>query len=33
MSYFPEPYSRSRNKVKVELNLSNCGRKSDLKTF
>ena len=33
MSYFPEPHSHSRNKVKAELNLSNCGRKSGLKTF
>ena len=30
-SYFPEPYNRSRNKIKVELDLSNYATKSDLK--
>ena len=33
MSYFPEPYSHSGKNVKVELNLSNCGRKSGSETF
>ena len=32
MSYFPEPYKRSRNKIKVELYLSNYAAKSDLKS-
>ena len=31
MSYFPEPYTCSQNKIKVELNLSNYATKSDLK--
>ena len=31
MSYFPEPYTRSQNKIKVELDLSNYATKSDLK--
>ena len=31
MSYFPEPYTHSRNKRKVELNLPNYATKSDLK--
>ena len=31
MSYFPESYSRSKNKIKVELVLSNYATKSDLK--
>ena len=31
MSYVPEPYSNCKNKVKVELNLSNCSTKFDLK--
>ena len=31
MSYFPEPYTHSRNKRKVELDLSNYATKSDLK--
>ena len=31
MSYFPEPYTRSRNKIKFELDLSNYGTKPDLK--
>ena len=30
MSYFP-PYGRSKNKIEVELNLSNYATKSDLK--
>ena len=30
-SYFPEPYNRSRNKIKVELDLSNYATRSDLK--
>ena len=29
--YFSEPYNRSRNKVKVKLNLSNYTTKSDFK--
>ena len=29
--YFPEPYNRSRNKIKVELDLSNYATRSDLK--
>ena len=32
MSYFPEPYTRSKNKIKVELGLPNCATKSDLKS-
>ena len=31
MSYFPEPYTRSKNKTKVELDLSNYSTKFDLK--
>ena len=31
MSYFPEPYTRGKNKIKVELDFSNYARKSDLK--
>ena len=31
MNYFLEPYSRSKNKIKVELDLSNYATKSDLK--
>ena len=31
MSYFPEPCTHSKSKVKVELNLSNYAAKSDLK--
>ena len=31
MSYFPEPYTRSRNKIEVELDLSKNLTKSDLK--
>ena len=29
-SYFPEPYTRSKNKIKAELYLSNYATKSDL---
>ena len=31
VSYFPEPYTRSKNKIKVELHLSNYATKSYLK--
>ena len=31
MGYFPEPYAYSKNKIKVELDLSWCARKSVLK--
>ena len=31
MSYFPEPFSRNKNKIKVELDFSNYATKSDLK--
>ena len=31
ISYFLEPYTRSKNKMKVELDLSNYAKKSDLK--
>ena len=31
MSYFPEPYTRSKNNKKVELDLSNYATKSDSK--
>ena len=31
MSYFPEPYTRNKNKIEVELDLSNYATKSDLK--
>ena len=31
MSYFLEPYTRSKKKIKVELEFSNYARKSDLK--
>ena len=31
MSYFPQPYTRSKSKIKVELDLSNYATKSDLK--
>ena len=31
MSYFPEPYTRSKNKVKVKLDLSNYATTSDLR--
>ena len=30
MSYFPESYTRSKNKIKVELDLSNYPTKYDL---
>ena len=30
MSFFPEPYT-NKNKIRVELNLSNYATKSDLK--
>ena len=29
MSYFPEPYTCSKNKIKVELDLANYAKKSD----
>ena len=32
MNYFPEPYTHSKNKIKVELDLSNYITKSDLET-
>ena len=31
MSYFPELYDHNKNKMKVDLNLSNHATKSDLK--
>ena len=31
MSYFPEPYTCSKNKIKVRRDLSNYATKSDLK--
>ena len=31
MNYFPEPYSHNKNKMKVELDLSNYATKSSLK--
>ena len=31
MSYFPEPYTCSKNKLKIELDLSNYATKLDLK--
>ena len=31
MSYFPEPHT-NKNKIEVQLNLSNYATKSDLKT-
>ena len=31
MNYFPEPYTHSKNKIKVELALSNYATKCDLK--
>ena len=31
MSYFPEPYTRSKSKIKLELHLHNSAIKSDLK--
>ena len=32
MSYFPDSYSRSKNKIKVKLYLCNYSTKSDLKS-
>ena len=32
MSYFPKPYSHNKNKIKVELDLSNYATNSGLKT-
>ena len=32
MSYFPEPYCHSKDKIKVELDFSNYATKSDLKS-
>ena len=32
MSYFPEPYTHSKNKLKVELDLYNYATKYDLKS-
>ena len=32
MSYFPEPYTHSKSKTKVELDFSNYATISDLKT-
>ena len=31
MSYFPQPYSRNKSKIKVELDFSNYAAKSNLK--
>ena len=31
MSFLPEPYTQSKNKIKVELDLSNYVKKPDLK--
>ena len=31
MSFFPEPYTRSKNKIKTELDFSDYATKSDLK--
>ena len=31
MSYFPKQYTLTKNKIKVELDLSNHATKSDLK--
>ena len=31
MSYYPEPYSHSRQEIKVKLNLSNYATKYDIK--
>ena len=31
MSYFPEPHTHSKNKIEIELDLSNYATKSDLK--
>ena len=32
MSYFPKPYTRSKNKIKVKLDLSNYATKFHLKS-
>ena len=32
MNYLPEPYTRSKSKIKIELDLANYAIKSDLKT-
>ena len=32
MTYFPDPYTHSKNKIQVELDLSNYATKSALKT-
>ena len=32
MSYFPDPYTHSKNKIEVELDLSSYATKSALKT-
>ena len=31
MSYYPEPYTYNKNKIKIYLDLSNYAAKSDLK--
>ena len=31
MSYFPEPHAHSKNKMEIEIDLSNYATKSDLK--
>ena len=31
MSYYPQPYSHNKNKIKIELDLSNHATKSDVK--
>ena len=31
MSYYPQPYSHNKNKIKIELDLSNLATKSDIK--
>ena len=31
MNYFPEPYTESKKKIKVELHFSNWTTKSDIK--
>ena len=33
MNYFPEAYTRSKSKTKVELDLSSCATKSDLESL
>ena len=32
MSYFPDSYTRSKNKIKVKIDFSNDATKSDLKS-